>query len=94
VGQPQHARTRLPSPCILHAHRAADDCGRQHLAVFLHAGLRTARPVARAVRPRGLELAWRSRHCHGLPDRHGGLEGSRLLHDLLSRGTSAAFARS
>ena len=94
LGQPQHARTRLPAPCLFHAHRAADDCGRQHLAVFLHAGLRIARPVARAVRPRGLELARRSRHGDGLPDRHGGLEGSRLLHDLLSRSPSAAFARS
>ena len=33
-------------------------------------------------------------HRDGLPDRHGDLEGSRLLHDLLSRRPSAAFARS
>ena len=94
LGQPQHAWTRLPASCLLHAHRAADDRGRQHLAVLLHAGLRPARPAARAVRPRGLELARRSRHRDGLPDRHGGLEGSRLLHDLLSRSPSAAVARS
>ena len=41
-----------------------------------------------------LELARRPLDRDGLPDRDGDLEGSRLLHDFLSRGTSAAFARS
>ena len=44
--------------------------------------------------PAGLELARRSPHRDGLPDRDGDLEGGRLLHDLLSRGPAAAFARS
>ena len=94
VGQPQHARPRLPAACLFHADRAADDRGRQHLAVLLHAGLRPARSVARPVRPARLELARRSPHRDGLPDRDGDLEGGRLLHDLLSRSAAAAFARS
>ena len=44
------------------------------------------------VGPARLELARRSPHRDGLPDRDGDLEGSRLLHDLLSRRAAAASA--
>ena len=37
VGQRAHRRARLPAHGLLHAHRAADDRGGQHLAVLLHA---------------------------------------------------------
>ena len=79
---------------ILHSDGAADDRGRQHLAVLLHAGLRPARPAAWRVRTAGLELARRPLHRDGLPHRDGDLEGGRLLHDLLSGGASAIVARS
>ena len=43
VGQRAHRRARLPAHGLLHAHRAADDRGGQHLAVLLHAAVRPAR---------------------------------------------------
>ena len=43
LGQRPHRRPRLPAPGVLHADGAADDRGRQHLAVLLHARIRPAR---------------------------------------------------
>ena len=43
VGQRPHRGPRLPAPRVLHADGAADDRGRQHLALLLHAGVRPAR---------------------------------------------------
>ena len=47
LGQSQHARPGLPAARLFHADRAADDRGGEYLAVLLHAGLWTARSVAR-----------------------------------------------
>ena len=90
LGQSQHARARVSAARLFHADRAADDRGGQHLAVLLHAGLWIARSVARTDGAAGLELARRSLDRDGLPDRHGDLEGGRLLHDLLSCSAAAA----
>ena len=43
VGARQDRRTRLAAARVLHADRAADDRGRQHLALLLHARVRAAR---------------------------------------------------
>ncbi len=42
VGQRAHRRARLAAHGVLHADRAADDRGGQHLAVLLHAAVRPA----------------------------------------------------
>ena len=50
LGQRQDRRPPVPAAVVLHADRAADDRGRQYLAVLLFAGLRAARPDPRPVR--------------------------------------------
>src|ERR1043165_1259973 len=66
----------------------ADDRGRQHLAVLLHAAIRPTRADRRRARLPVAQLARlarkRARRRHARRD----LEGSRLLHDLLSGGAA------
>ena len=57
VGQRADRGARAAAPGLLHAHRAADDRGGQHLALLLHAGLRPARADHRALRPAEPQLA-------------------------------------
>src|SRR5580704_13569983 len=92
LGQRQDRRPAVFAAVVLHSDRAADDRGRQYLAVLLRAGLRPARPDARPVRHPGAQLARRPVHRADLPDRGRGLEGCRLLHDLLSGGAAADVA--
>ena len=90
LGQRAHRRARAAAHGVLHADRAADDRGRQHLAVLLHAGLRPARADRRrcSASPAHNWLG-EPRHRARRRDRRDDLEGSRLLHDLLSGGAAA-----
>ena len=93
VGERPAARPRLPAPRVLHADRAADDRGGEHLALLLHAGVRAARAGARQAR-RDSSHNWlgsavdRARRADG----RDGVEGSRLLHDLLPGGAAVDVA--
>src|SRR5690625_2153986 len=73
---------------LLHADDPADDRRRQHLAVILYPGHRLARPVGPRSGPRWPQLAGKSFDRAARDHRHDDLEGSRLLHDLLSGGTA------
>ena len=50
VGERPHRRPHAGAHGLFHADRAADDRGRQHLAVLLHAAIRPARAGDRRVR--------------------------------------------
>ncbi len=89
VGQRPHRRPRAGAHGLFHADRAADDRGGQHLAVLLHAAIRTAGAGAGGVRRSLAQLAGLQGHGAGLRDDRRRLEGGRLLHDLLSRGAAA-----
>ena len=83
--------TRLPAPGLLHADGAADDRGREHLAVLLHAAVRAARADHRRARLAEPQLARRALTVLGA-DRRRDLEGGRLLHDLLPGRAAADLA--
>ena len=57
VGQRPHRRAHARAHGVFHADRAADDRGREHLAVLLHAAIRPARADHRRVRRRLAQLA-------------------------------------
>ena len=84
----------LPAHGLLHADGAADDRGRQHLAVLLHAAIRPAR-ADHAARSACRSHNWLGDQRHGArrDHRRRDLEGGRLLHDLLPRGAAADPAR-
>src|ERR1043166_4470644 len=92
VGQRPHRRPRRRAHGLFRAHRAADDRGREHLAVFLHAAVRPARAGARALRRARPQLARHALDRARLRHRGGGVEGGGVLHDLLSRGAPADSA--
>uniref|UniRef100_A0A0N5A5Q0 Transferred entry: 7.1.1.2 n=1 Tax=Parastrongyloides trichosuri TaxID=131310 RepID=A0A0N5A5Q0_PARTI len=83
VGQSQPARARFPAHGVLHAHGAAHGGGGQHLAVLLHAAVRPDRAGDAAVRLARTELAGQPRDRAARADARDGMEGGRLLHDLL-----------
>ena len=89
LGQQPPRRPRLPAPGVLHADGAADDRGRQHLALLLHAAVRPARADHAGARPAEPQLARRQAHRARRDHRRRGLEGGRLLHDLLPRRAAA-----
>src|SRR3546814_11181896 len=83
VGERRDPGPRPAPAVVLRADRAADDRGRQHLAVLLHPRLRPSGPVARPVRRRRPQLARHPLARARLPDRGEDLEGGGLLHDCL-----------
>ena len=92
VGEPQAAGARAGAHGVLRAHGAADDRGGEPVAVFLYAADRPARQAGRPVRRRQPQLARRSRPGPSRDDADGGLEGGRVLHDLLPRRAAVAAA--
>src|SRR5690606_14635020 len=92
VGEREDRGPRLPAARLFHADRAADDRGGQHLALLLHAAIRTAEPGRAGARLRQPQLARRPRHRARRDHGRIGLEGGRLLHDLLPGGAAAGLA--
>src|SRR6185437_15863795 len=93
LGQRQDSGARLSAPCLLHPDDLADDRGRQHLALLLHPRLRTYRPDRRPLRTGRAQLARKPRYRSRLSHRRDGVEGGRILHDLLPRRPAADFTR-
>src|SRR5437667_5437589 len=94
MGQRQHRWSRLSPARVLHADRAADDRGGEHLALFLYAGVRFARENDCRVRALDAQLAGEQKHRAGGVDGGRRLEGSWLLHDFLPGGAAADVAPS
>ena len=92
LGQRPHRGPHAHPHGVFHADHPADDRGREHLAVLLHAAIRPARTVDRRVRPLLAQLARLAGHRARRRHRRGDLEGSRLLHDLLSGGAAVDLA--
>ncbi|KAJ8133926.1 hypothetical protein OY671_012860, partial [Metschnikowia pulcherrima] len=83
VGQPQPARARFPAHGVLHADGAADGGGGQYSAVLLHPAVRPDRAGDAAVRLARPQSARQPRNRAAGADAGDGVEGIRLLHDLL-----------
>ena len=92
LGQRPARRTRLPAARLLHADDPADDRGGQHLALLLHAGIRPARADHQGARLRQPQLARQQELGAGGADGRRGVEGGRLLHDLLPGGAAVDVA--
>src|ERR1043165_7081400 len=92
VGQRPHRRPHADPHGVLYADHPADDRGRQHLAVLLHAAIRPARADRGRARLSRAQLARFARNRARRRHDRGDLEGGGLLHDLLSGGAAVDLA--
>ena len=92
MGEPEDRRARIPAPRVFHADDPADDRGRQHLALLLHARVRAARAAPRPLRRAVAQLARQQEHRAAGADGGDRLEGSRIFHDLLPGGAAGDVA--
>src|SRR6185312_2982362 len=93
LGQRPHRRQGLPAARLFHADDPADDRGRQHLALLLHAGVRPHRagePEPGIPEP---QLARQPEHGTPLRDDRRRVERGGILHDLLPRRAAVDVAQ-
>src|SRR6185437_13907269 len=94
MGEWPSSGTRVPAARLLHTDGVADDRRREHLALLLYAGIRTARAGHRALRIAEPQLARQPEHGFAGVDGRHRVEGGGLFHDLLPRGAAIDVAAS